>query len=335
MKKYSFSILLGIFFSQFIVAQSPHTITLAFGSCNREELPQDYWPEIEKQNPDLWIWMGDNIYGDSNDTAVLASKYRKQKSDSTYTAFRKKIRVIGTWDDHDYGVNDGGREFAIKEESKILFMDFMDIGKWDPMRNRAGIYWAQTIEKSGVLVKIIMLDTRTFRDSLFATMQDGKKVYLPNASGDILGEAQWLWFENEIKNSKADVHIICTSIQIIPEQHRFEKWSNFPKAREKMFALVQQCKPKQVVFISGDRHIAEVSAIQLPDYPGMIHEITSSGLTHVWNKVGTEENKYRMSELYIQKNFGILQIYRDTKGVHTNAKIYTTDGTLLYERVLY
>ncbi|MFN3939545.1 MAG: alkaline phosphatase D family protein, partial [Chitinophagales bacterium] len=96
------------------------------------------------------------------------------------------------------------------------------------------------------------------------TMQEGKKVYLPNTSGDILGEAQWQWLENELKNSTADVHIICTSIQIIPEQHRFEKWSNFPKARERMFALVQRYKPGQVVFISGDRHIAEVSAMSLP-----------------------------------------------------------------------
>ena len=41
--------------------------TIAFGSCSRQSLPQLMWPFVLDQSPDLWIWTGDNIYGDSED----------------------------------------------------------------------------------------------------------------------------------------------------------------------------------------------------------------------------------------------------------------------------
>ena len=31
---------------------------IAFGSCNRDELPQPVWPAVESLSPDLWIWAG-------------------------------------------------------------------------------------------------------------------------------------------------------------------------------------------------------------------------------------------------------------------------------------
>ncbi|MFN3939544.1 MAG: hypothetical protein ACK4IY_03085, partial [Chitinophagales bacterium] len=67
----------------------------------------------------------------------------------------------------------------------------------------------------------------------------------------------------------------------------------------------------------------------------MIHEITSSGLTHVWNKIAVEENKYRTSGLYIEKNFGLLRIYRDMQGVHTSVTLFSANGAVLFERELY
>ena len=81
--------------------------TIAFGSCNRQDLPQDIWNQIALNKPDLWIWTGDNIYGDSEDMSILKGKYLKQKKGSAYQNFRKKTLITGIWDDHDYGVNDG------------------------------------------------------------------------------------------------------------------------------------------------------------------------------------------------------------------------------------
>jgi alkaline phosphatase D len=93
--------------------------TIAFGSCNRENRPQSHWVPIAATNPDVFIWTGDNIYADTQDPAVFRTKYDMQLNHPEYVKFLSKVpRVIGTWDDHDYGVNDGGKEYPAKELAK-------------------------------------------------------------------------------------------------------------------------------------------------------------------------------------------------------------------------
>ncbi|MEO1654264.1 MAG: alkaline phosphatase D family protein [Bacteroidota bacterium] len=108
--------------------------------------------------------------------------------------------------------------------------------------------------------------------------------------------------------SKADIHIIGSGIQFIPEDHRFEKWANFPKERQKLFDLFNKYKTKNVVLISGDRHIAEISKLKHSDSSKAVYEVTSSGLTHSYESVGDEPNRHRISKLIGQKNYGIIQI---------------------------
>src|SRR5579872_3421822 len=87
-------------------AQKNETI-IALGSCDDENKPQELWPEVVKQKPVIWIWGGDNIYADSGDSTNLKARYAKQKSDPGYQQLLKTCPITGTWDDHDYGMNDG------------------------------------------------------------------------------------------------------------------------------------------------------------------------------------------------------------------------------------
>ena len=41
--------------------------SLAFGSCAQAEKPMPVLDVAIQQNPDLFIWLGDNVYGDSQD----------------------------------------------------------------------------------------------------------------------------------------------------------------------------------------------------------------------------------------------------------------------------
>jgi alkaline phosphatase D len=34
-------------------------------------------------------------------------------------------KVVGVWDDHDYGINDGGMEFSLKNETREMFLRFI------------------------------------------------------------------------------------------------------------------------------------------------------------------------------------------------------------------
>jgi len=283
-------------------AQQP-IATIAFGSCSDQKRPQPLWDDIVAQKPNVWIWLGDNIYGDSESMDTLRTKYDRQKSNPVYQQLRQAAKIIGVWDDHDYGVNDGGKEYPRRKESQQLMLDFLDVPTTSPLRKQEGAYSSHTYGPKGKRVKVILLDARYFRDPL---KKEGK-TNVPDPSGDMLGDAQWRWLENELTSSDADVHVIGSGVQVLPEEHVYEKWANFPTARQRLLDLLAKTKPKGALFISGDRHMAEVSKVNVPGLGYDLFDITSSGLTHV-SKAHEEPNKHRVGEMITQLNYGLITI---------------------------
>jgi alkaline phosphatase D len=271
------------------------------------------WGEVMQQKPDLWMWIGDNIYADTQNMDSLRAYYITQKNHPDYQKLLKSVSIIGTWDDHDYGTNDGGKFFGKKKQSKEQLLEFLDVPPHADVRNHDGVYQSYTYGSGQQKIKVILLDTRYFRDTLARSKEKGKR-YLVNQEGDILGETQWAWLESELKNSDARLHVIASSIQFLSSDHGFEKWGNFPKARQRMLDLISKVKPVNALFVSGDRHIAEISKIDLPALSYPLYDFTSSGLTHTWSEIWEEDNKLRVGNLVIQKNYGILNVEWKKKG---------------------
>ncbi|MBI1769848.1 MAG: alkaline phosphatase family protein [Bacteroidetes bacterium] len=327
-----------IFFSMCAFAQKKQTI-IAFGSCDNQEKPQELWQEIIKQKPVLWIWGGDNIYADTGDTTVLKTMYAKQKSDPGYKQLLKTCPITGTWDDHDYGTNDGGKFWPHRDEFKKFELQFLDIPRNNAVWSRPGIYNSMTYGDGKTKIKVINLDTRYFRDTLvkvyYKPEGSEKKEYKyeVNETGDILGDVQWKWLEDELRNSDAPFFIINSSIQALAEDHRFEKWVNFPKARQRLLDVLAASK-KNVLIISGDRHIAEFSKVDLPGANYPLYDFTSSGLTHTWPEKWVEANRYRVGELVIQKNFGIIKIDWGMKDFKVTLQIRGKDNQVFQHQVI-
>ena len=275
---------------------------IAIGSCNRENAPQLLWDHINGHNPDLWIWLGDNIYGDTDDMSVMKAKYEQQKSDPDYQKLIANAQVLGIWDDHDFGKNDAGKEYAEKDASRDLMFEFLEVPKSSPAWKRKGGYQSYTFGEGDRKVKIIMVDARYFRDEQLKV----GRGYVKNWDGDILGEEQWTWLEKELTDSDAALHIIGNGIQFITDEHRFEKWANFPKARQRMLDLFAKTQPENVLILSGDRHISEITSQFVPGY-GMIYDFTSSGMTHSYES-STEYNSHRLGKLVTAKSFGLINI---------------------------
>jgi alkaline phosphatase D len=319
MKKYL--LILGLLLhlvSPAAVAQRKKELTIAFGSCNRQNLPQPMWKPIAQEKPDLWIWLGDNIYGDSDDMAVLKAKYDLQLEQPDYKAFCAQTPVIGTWDDHDYGRNDGDKSFGPRKESQQLALDFLQEPANSPRRQQEGIYAAYDYKVGRKKIKVILLDDRYHQDAL---QKDSAKAYIPNATGDILGEAQWQWLQQQLATSDADAHIIGSGIQFLAEEHPYEKWANFPAARQRLFGLLTSTKAKGVMLISGDRHIGEMAKITLPGVAYPVYEITSSGLTHSATNNTGEANKYRIGPLVNQKHYGVFRFQQKGKKLVTTVQL--------------
>lgn len=280
---------------------------ITFGSCNRMDKPQTLWADVLANNPNLWIWLGDIIYADTSNMKALAAHYKRLKTTLGYKKLRSKAQVIGVYDDHDYGINDGCKNYPMKKGAKKCLMDFLDVPKNSPLRKREGAYQSYTFGKGAQRIKVIVMDTRYFRDTLEPDPTKQRR-YIPNMTGDVLGETQWKWLENELKNSQANLNILCSSVQVVADDHGHEKWGNFPNARKRLLSLIARVKPKNLFILSGDRHMTEVSKMDLQGLPYPLYDFTSSGMTHI--RSGTSEpNKYRVGEMIVKKNFGVLKIY--------------------------
>ena len=245
-----------------------------------------------------------------------------------YLKLTKTIPVLGTWDDHDYGANDGGEEYSKKRESQQLFLDFLDVDKNSPRRQQEGIYHAQTFQTPKGSVKIILLDTRYFRTAL--TKGTGKMRFQPNkGKGSILGTQQWQWLEKELQESAADFNFVVSSIQVLSSEHGFEKWANFPDETAKLLTLIENSKAKNIIFLSGDRHISELSkkAVSSMSYP-MI-DFTSSGLTHSYSAFKSEPNKYRTGNVVSDLSYGLIKI--DFESQKVTFKMMGKSNTVLQE----
>ena len=307
-----FFLLTGLIFigckSTVIPAEKEKEFVIAFGSCNKVGQPNPFWGSIADLRPDLWIWGGDNIYADTDDMAAMKAMYKAQNALPAYAQLRKNTPVIGTWDDHDYGLNDGGSEFAKKAESQQLLLDFLGVPKDSPRREQEGVYTVHSYNHQGQEIRVFVLDTRYFRTEL--KKGEGKKRYAPSAASDqsMLGEAQWEWLEAELKASKARFNLLVSSIQFISEEHGFEKWANMPGEMRRMEALIEKSGAKGVFFISGDRHISEFSKKELPGLEYPLWDFTSSGLTHSYSSFSGEPNRHRLGEVQFEKSFGLIRL---------------------------
>ena len=254
-------------------ASSKDFSQIAFGSCCDQNLPQPIWNVIRRQKPDAFAFIGDNIYGDTEDMQVMQDKYRLLGKNIDLIKLRNEIPIIATWDDHDFGANDAGREYPQKQKSKDLMLNFFREPANSPRRKRDGVYTSYFTGPYQQL-QIILLDLRWFRSPLVGD----DKGYHPNPdpSATMLGSEQWAWLEEQLRKP-AEFRILFSSTQLVPSEHSCEKWANFPLEKARLFELIDRLQIKNLVVASGDMHYGELSKEKTP--AGFeIYDLTASGL---------------------------------------------------------
>ncbi len=287
------------------------TITkIGFGSCAHQKHEQIIWQAVADARPDVFVMLGDNVYADTEDMEQMRQIYAQLAAKPGFQKVRQSTTMLATWDDHDYGKNDAGAEFPKKAEARQVFLEFW--GRSNEINDpaREGIYSSWTGGPEGRRVQIILLDTRSFRSPLDQQKINGKKTYLPvrGEGATMLGETQWRWLEDRLREP-ADVRILASSIQVIPDEHRFEKWANLPEERDRLFQLLGKTGARNLIIISGDRHLAEISKLEGSPAGFPLYEVTSSALTMSGGGSGEEPNRYRIAGGSFRKNnFGLITI---------------------------
>ena len=286
-------------------------LTIIFGSCSNQEKNMDHWKEVISYKPNYIFLLGDNVYGDfNNKNAVqLKSAYNKLDLNKDFQFIKKNIPIIPIWDDHDYGKNDGGKDWIYKKQAKDLFLNFFKVSNFDSRRKREGIYKSSKLFINNKTIKVISLDVRYFKDN-FKKNYNNKinKKYLEDndLTKTILGQKQWVWLEEQI-NDDYDFLVLLSSFQVLSKAHGWEKWNNFPLERKKLLNLLKVLKVPKLI-LSGDRHFGGIYKHETQN----LYEVTASSFNQNI-LTADEEDLLRIGKLISDNNFGLLEI--DSKNI--------------------
>ncbi len=315
----------------------------SFGSCVNENRSMQFWDVIAAQNPQAFLLIGDNVYGDTATTSAaeiptLTASYRKLSSRQEYVRFRSKIPMLTVWDDHDFGANDAGGTFAFKEYGERIFEEYW--GASDEVRARPGVYESHMVGPAGKRVQFIMLDTRFFRSDLARmNYQDpspklGWTMPTNDPKATMLGGAQWDWLAQELSRP-ADLRFIVSSVQVITDAHNFEGWFAFPLERQKLYRMMADKGVNNAVFLTGDRHSGALYSARIPGINRPVYEFTSTSLNFSFGKGDSgarEPDASRLGGLWSDENFGQIDI--DWAANTVKLALKNVSGNVIEERTI-
>jgi hypothetical protein len=270
---------------------------------------------MQQRNSSAFIWVGDAIYADDffpqqypfqkkrvreATPTVLKDLYGRLLNDPGYQALTAphNFTVLGVFDDHDYGTNNGDKYYKYKTESAMLYIDFLKQSSRNKpdlsiMEQRAmqgkGVYGVKVFDfrrprgqellsdqeaalepdtrqnekSSRVLsdrsVAIFLIDCRSNKTPW---AKDFPSKYFLDYQADFLGEEQWAWFESTLSRSTASVNVIVQGLQVHADTmfdgNIVEDWSRFPMAQHRLYQTVLKSGAAAPVFVSGDVHMAQL-----------------------------------------------------------------------------
>lgn len=307
----------------------PPELKIALGSCayiNEEKYDRpgksygstyQIFEAIADQNPDMMLWLGDNIYLREVDwfsRSGIQRRYTHTRSLPEMQRLLATANHYAIWDDHDYGPNDATRTFPFKEETLKAFKLFWANNTYG-VNELGGI--TSAIEYGDV--HFFILDNRWHRSEA-----DMKTI-----DEQMLGEAQVDWLIELLKYSRAPFKFVAVGSQILNTAAVYENYANYEKERENLLRRIAEEGITGVIFLTGDRHHTEMSMVEIDGIK--IYDLTVSPLTSGTHNPGDEANENRIEgSLINEHNFGLLNITGPRKDRQVEIQILDASGEELW-----
>lgn len=271
---------------------NPNADKLRFvvGSCSADDerfasIRKSIWAKVVAQNPDFIIMNGDVVYVDSFEFVLRESKTNKMQeweiwgrymdSMRTLEIFRSKklFPIIANWDDHDMGTNNSDITFSGRDHARKIFKALFHAPdmKGTFAQFSEGVSTVYTLNGQ----KFMIMDGRYYRQPP-GTQKDpyghfGKKLHdwviaetkaNPMPTWLIMGDQFFMTLVTVTDGGKEKV---LNETFLGDHPVHFEKFLNEIKTVQ-----------APVIFVSGDVHFSEVSAVA-PNYLGYpTFELTAS-----------------------------------------------------------
>jgi len=334
--------------------------TIAFGSSLDQNQPQTLLTTIGKNNPDLFIFTGDHLNISKADQKNLTEQYRKLNRIAEYRDMREKTPVMIAWEDQDYAANAGTGPFIDRDSAKADFIKYWAYLKTTLNGKQKALYHSKILGAKKQTVQIIILDTTSDRSELkkntdlqtetaittttvsstdpttatTTTTSETKTVTVKenkpfvedtDKKKKFLSEEQWSWLESELRKPAA-FRVLVSSIQVIANDHQFEKWGLFPHERERLLNLIKYTKAKNLVILSGNRQIGSIAQTEIKGL-GKIYDVTSSPMNLMASQGNVLKDASYTKEAYAEVNFGLIKI--DWASRKATVELHAADNSVV------
>jgi alkaline phosphatase D len=272
---------------------------IAFGSCARIQAHpvQPIWDAVAAAAPDMFLWLGDNVYHDTLEPAIMDEMWRMQRNVPNLQPILRSIPNLAIWDDHDFGLNDHDRESPVKQASLASFSRYWANPAYG-LPETPGVFFKQAYGH----VDLFMLDGRYHRDPNAAPDQTSKTM---------LGAGQLAWLKEGLKDSRATFKILaCGSGWSNAKGHGGDSWASYQRERNTLFDFIRDERIAGVALVSGDTHVGELNAIPWSERGGYdLYDFVSSPLAQETETSWTVRRpEIRIRQVYSSDvNFGMLE----------------------------
>lgn len=246
-------------------AGKPAKFRLGVTSCMKFNQPQTSWPNFLRDKPDLHLTLGDTIYGDTTDPRLQLRQHLRYRRMKEFATVVRSMPNYAVWDDHDYGPDNSHKDSAGKENS---------LAGWQR-------YWLNppvgTKDTPGAFFKLPWGDVDFF-------VCDGRYHRSPAKDPDdqtktMLGDAQFRWLINGLKQSKARFKIIAFGSTL--HHSKNDGWRLYTHQRHQLFDAIKTLRVDGVVCLSGSLHNSLTWEHHESDRVGYpLVEVISSGIAN-------------------------------------------------------
>ena len=312
----------------------PPDFTVALGSCSFINEPAydrpgkgygggySIFETIAASHPDLMLWLGDNVYFrevDWGSRSGMQHRYSHLRQLPELQALLGACPHYAIWDDHDFGPNDADGSWIHKDWAAEVFQDFWPNPSCGlPDLGGAGITSAFRFHD----VDFFLLDNRTFR------LNPDNQTRTPR----MLGEAQMDWLIAALQYSKAPFKVVAVGGQVVSDFASYENYAMFAEEREALFSRIRDEDIHGVVFLTGDRHSSELSALELQSGQTLL-DFTCSARTSSTYDHSQEPNHNRLEGTSVSvRNYGTLNLSGPRKERVMTFRTFDAEGQMLWER---
>jgi alkaline phosphatase D len=225
-----------------------------------------------------------------------------------------------TWDDHDFGPNDGDRSFINKDISTEVFKNFWANPTYGVPTGNKGICtkfaWGD--------IEFYLLDDRYFKSP-----QDREDI-----EKKLLGDEQIEWLADALSESKAAFKFIVCGVQVLNTAAMYENYATCPEERQKLIKRIRDSKARGVIFLTGDRHHTSLSAFQESNEVYPLYDLTCSSLTSgVYGPIPEEKNTNLVAgTVLVEQNFALMEVTGVAKERVLKISIINHNGELKWTR---